>query len=172
MADLRTPAERAYDSLKDGSAYTKPIEDAGPWEPIIDIITGPRVHRPYDQKLPDVPFGTLPDGQPIMAEYDVDDTRMGVVNVTRAGWQINADDSGVFGIGTEDDDLELTIAQLRTLGALYADGTIEALYAAAVAWEHGEDAPADDPLTTIFKWIEKDDAPEDTDAIIKVLGGK
>jgi len=43
MSDTRTPAERAYDAQRDGSAYTKPInQDAAPaWELIQQITDDP-----------------------------------------------------------------------------------------------------------------------------------
>ena len=54
MADTRTPAERAYDALKDGSAYVKPEATSSPWEGVIDIITS----RP-DTK-PEMPANASP----------------------------------------------------------------------------------------------------------------
>lgn len=155
MTDLRTPAEIAYDAQRDGSAYTKPTPLSAREELILNLLiellppdaeelpAAPRVNRPYADKLPDVPFGQLADGSTIWAEYDVDDTRMGVVNAEQQGWQLSADDSGVFNMGDGTRDYwELTIDQLRSLRALFVSDVFERMYAAAQAWEHGQPAPA------------------------------
>lgn len=155
MTDLRTPAEIAYDAQRDGSAYTKPTPLSTGEELILKLLiellppdaeelpAAPRVNRSWADKLPDVAFGQLADGSTIWAEYDVTDERLGVVNAEFGNWSISADDSGVFNMGDSTRDYwELTIDQLRSLRALFVSDVFERMYAAALAWEHGQPVPA------------------------------
>ena len=82
MADLRTPAERAYDAQRDGSAYTKPINQdaAQAWERIQQITDDPTddgasigclcIHRVSIQQITDNPTD---DGRDAEAAEDTDE---------------------------------------------------------------------------------------------------
>lgn len=155
-SDTRTDAEKRYDDLKSGAAYFTPAQpDADDptrdlpllpeEEAILDILDPWHTILGAPADLPDdKPFGKLSSGAPITGSMDSDGGRSGVVTAHGDGWHFCVDDAGYIAGGYHDTGLtfeDVTIAQLRALGALIASGAFEQLYQHAIAWGRGDDTP-------------------------------
>lgn len=182
--DARTPAEIAYDSLKDGSLYfQQPRENT---DLLIQILERLEAHERADDEPPEEPFDRMPDGTLIYGIFDgTPDTgyeRSSCVTASGENWLLTVAEGEAAGHMFDQaiDFQETTPDQLRAMRDLLNSGILERMEAAAVAWGRGDKAPlasrtteaGDQAIIEILTDIYGDEDDEDDKRQIGTIAGQ
>lgn len=165
--DTRTETERAYDSLKDGSAYTKPqelkvwidqqLEDETAIATWIDALPAAHPCEEKDGSHSNILLGHI-DGYPVLAHYMPDDPDEGggALGWAKMAW------NGIE-IGTDGDSYlnlpmdgcfggDMKPAEWQTVKALAQTDVCERLMALALRYPRFADVPPAAPAVRTACW--------------------